>query len=148
MNSVQIPSALVVPLAKVCKSKNRHCLRLAAAAFALSLSACANPHYFPYERAPFAGLEQVKGTPAAQQALAEAREDFQLALHDQTPVHAHYVETLPASRTKVYAGNGYRLTIVHVDFIGSHRDGPEITLDSSITGGSPRTFDHITETDI
>lgn len=112
----------------------------------MTLSACANPHFFPYDRPLFSGMEHVKGTPEAQRALAEAKEDFTRALHDQEPLHARYVSTLPYSHSRVYVGNGYRLTIVHQDLINYQKDGPAITLDSTITGGAPYSFDEIKNT--
>jgi hypothetical protein len=112
------------------------------------LAGCADPHFFPRLRPLFAGLDESKVPTSSREALNEAKTDFRLAEHRQTPRYARYLETTPGTDTKVYAGTGYRIAMVHVDrSYGARLDGPRILLDRSLTGGDPYAYDEVDESD-
>ena len=75
--------------------------------------------------------------------LAQAKVDFQLARHGRTPQYAKYAHMNRSSHSKVYEGQGYRLTIVHQDSIYPHEEGPDILLYPRITGGEPYHYDEV-----
>ena len=97
----------------------------------------------PRERPLFAGLDETAMSAAARQALGQAKEDFQKARHDDAPVHARFDSVVPHSHSRVYLGDGYKLTLVHSDFGYGHADGPEIVIEPRITGGRPYHYDEI-----
>ena len=112
------------------------------------LSGCADPHFFPRLHPLFAGLDESKVPTSSREALNEAKADFRLAKHRQAPRYARYLETTPGTDTKVYAGTGYRIAMVHVDrSYGGRLDGPRILLDRSLTGGDPYSYDEVDESD-
>src|SRR4051812_13392062 len=90
------------------------------------LSSCANPHFFPRTRPLFAGLDEANVPPTAKNSLAKAKVDFQLAKHGKAPHYAKLAHTIPHTRSQVFEGSGYRLTMVHKDTQYPHRQGPEI----------------------
>jgi hypothetical protein len=118
------------------------------AAVVLSLwlqTGCANPHFFPQMRPLFAGLNEEHLSPGAQKSLAEAKADFMLAKHGKTPQYATLAESVPNTRSKVYVGKGYRLTVVREDSIYPHRSGPAIVVSPCITGGKVYRYDEVDE---
>jgi hypothetical protein len=123
-------------------------MMLAAVFCLLLLTGCADPHFFPRLRPLFAGLDESKVPTSSRQALNEAKTDFRLAEHHKPPHYARYLKTDPGTDTKVYAGTGYRIAMVHVDrSYGGRLDGPRILLDRSITGGEPYSYDEVDESD-
>ena len=112
----------------------------------LSLPGCAgrqNACFFPRVHPLFAGLDESKVCGCARPMLAKAKEDFQLARHGKEPCHAKYVSTIPYTRSRVYEGKGYRITMVNKDIVPAHYEGPQIVLDAGITGGKPFTYDEV-----
>ena len=91
----------------------------------------------------FAGLDEAKVPQSAKTALAQAKADFQLARHGKAPRYAHYVSGVPYTRSKVYEGNHYRLTLVDKELVRPQEHGPAIELDGKITGGAPFQYDEI-----
>ena len=100
-------------------------------------------NFFPRLHPLFAGLDETKVRASAKPLLAKAKEDFQLARHGKAPRHAKYTGTIPCTRSRVYEGKGYRITMVKKDLVLSHSEGPQIVLDASITGGKPFSYDEI-----
>jgi hypothetical protein len=107
------------------------------------LSSCANPHFFPRLHPLFPGLEEANLSPHAQNCLAQAKSDFLLLKHGEAPRHATLARTVPHSRSKVYEGPGYRLTMVREENSCAPRMGPEIMVASTITGGPAYHYDEI-----
>ena len=119
---------------------------LLSALFSLCmLVGCANPHFFPRTRPLFAGLDETHVPAGATTMLAQAKVDFQLARQGHAPQHAKYAQTIPFTRSKVYEGQGYRLTVVHEDIKYPHKKGPDIVLSSTITGGKPYHYGEVDE---
>jgi hypothetical protein len=119
---------------------------LAAAVLSVGIqTGCANPHFFPQMRPLFAGLNEEHLSPGAQRSLAEAKADFMLAKHGKTPQYAALAQSVPNSRSKIYVGKGYRLTVVREDNIHPHRSGPAIVVSPSITGGKAYRYDEVDE---
>ena len=116
---------------------------LAAVALSAGLVSCANEHFFPKTRPLFVGLDEARVPAAAKPSLAKAKEDFQRARHGQEPVHARYLETLPSSNSKVFQGDGYRVTLVSKNFVHCVQTGPDIVLESCLTGGRPCRYDEL-----
>lgn len=119
---------------------------LILAATLLCLPGCAgtqNPHFFPRMHPLFAGLDQTKVGGGAKAMLANAKADFELARHGQEPRHAKYVRTIPYTHSRVFEARGYRLTMVKKDLLPSHYEGPQIILNSNITGGKPFSYDEV-----
>ena len=108
-----------------------------------TLPSCANEHFFPRLRPLFAGLDESRVPATARTALAQAKVDFQLARHGQTPRYAHSAGTLPFTHSEVFQGNGYVVTLVKKDMVHIQLAGPEIVLDSSITQDKPYHYDEI-----
>lgn len=77
--------------------------------------------------------------------LAQAKVDFQLARTGKTPQYAKFSKTIRFTRSKVYEGQGYRLTVVSEDSQYPHKKGPDIVLSPSITGGKPYHYDEVDE---
>lgn len=109
------------------------------------LSSCANPHFFPRLRPLFPGLDEAQVPVSAQSALQHAKCDFQLAKHGKSPQYAKFVHTIPHTRSKVYEGQGYCLTMVHEDSRYPLRMGPEIIVLPSITGAGAYRYDEVDE---
>lgn len=109
----------------------------------LVLTACANEHFFPRLRPLFPGVDEAAVSPKARPALAKAKVDFQLARQASPPQYAHYVGKAPYSNSKIYEGDGYRLTLVNKDFVHYQEVGPDIVLDPSLTGGRSYHYNEI-----
>ena len=60
-------------------------------------------------------------------------------------MHAQFVTTIPYTRSRVFDGKGYRLTMVSNDKAPSHPHGPDIVINGSITGGKPYQYDEIND---
>lgn len=110
----------------------------------LATPGCASDHFFPKLRPLFAGLDESKVVMAAAKfALAEAKTDFRLAQHGKAPLYSRCVSGVPGTHSKIYQGNGYQLTVVNNDLVRPQAHGPEIVLDTFITGGKPFRFSDI-----
>lgn len=109
------------------------------------LSSCANPHFFPRLRPLFPGLAETGLSAPARNSLARAKADFLLLKQGQPPQHAKFVSTIPYTRSRVYSGQGYRLTMVRQDNIYPHKVGAEIVVSPSITGGKAYHYDEVDE---
>ena len=107
------------------------------------LVGCANPHFFPCTRCLFPGMDESSVPSRCRQALAEAKEDFQRVQHGQLPAHAKFVCGIACTHSKIFDGNGYRITLVDKDFPSQHAKGPDIVLHSSLTGGAAYHYDRI-----
>ncbi len=101
----------------------------------LTATGCANPHFFPRLRPLFVDFDETKVPSSAQNALLQAKSDFQRARHYETPRYAVYCGSSSSPRGRVYQGHGYRVTMVHDETPTGWFDGPEIVLEPSITGG-------------
>jgi hypothetical protein len=110
-----------------------------------ALSGCANDHFFPRTRPLFVGLDESHVPSGARAALARAKVDFQLARHNEPPRYAKPSGPTFDSNTRNYQGDGYRIAIVHKEEIHSRSDGPEIFIDSKLTGGKPYHYDEVDE---
>jgi len=116
---------------------------LTLAALLVLITGCANPHFFPRLRPLFPGFAEEGLSSSARSALAEAKIDFQLARQGNAPRYAKYVGEESTSRSKIYQGRGYRLTrVMRTD---PTAEGPDIVLQSSITGGKPWHYDEVDE---
>jgi hypothetical protein len=93
----------------------------------------------------FPGLTEAGMSAADRTALAQAKSDFQMVKHGKAPQHAQFVSTIPHTRSRVYQGQGYRLTFVREDNIYPHRTGPDIVVSPSITGGKAYHYDEVDE---
>jgi hypothetical protein len=109
------------------------------------LSSCSNPHFFPRLRPLFPGLEEANLSCDAQNSLSQAKTDFMLVKHGKTPQHATLISSIPHTRSRLYEGQGYRLTSVRKDNIYPHRTGPEIVISPKITGGKAYHYDEVDE---
>jgi hypothetical protein len=112
----------------------------------LTLAGCACPQYsnfFPRLRPLFPGFDETKVRPDAKPALDEAKVDFQLARQGKAPRYARYEGTRPHNESKIYQGQGYRITVVNNWAFHSHSEGVEIVMDASITGGKPFSYDEV-----
>ncbi len=101
---------------------------------------CASPHLFPRTKPLFAGLDESRIPRSRQPALAQAKTDFALARSGREPRFAQYSGTSSSSASKIYKGNGYRLTLVREWNGYPRRFGPAIEFDKSITGGAPFSY--------
>jgi len=115
------------------------------ASFLLSSTSCANPHFFPRLRPLFPGLAETDLSAPARNSLAQAKADFLLLKQGKPPQYARFVSTIPNTRSRVYEGQGYRLTRVREDNIYPHKFGPEIVVSPSITGGKAYHYDEVDE---
>lgn len=104
---------------------------------------CASPYFLPRTRPLFAGLDETSLPVEARRALEQAKIDFQLARHGRPPQYARYISTIPNTESKVYRGWGYTLTLINGGLRNSI--GPEIIIESSITGGDPFSYDEIAD---
>lgn len=121
---------------------NSRWLPLTASAIILTLtSGCSNPHFFPLTRPLFVGFDETKVPVSARTALAEAKTDFMLARKGEPPQFALFVREVPCSWSKEYHGRGYVLTLVNKGVMGAA--GPDIRLESAITGDRPFQYDEI-----
>ena len=121
--------------------------------FASSLIACAgailagcaggDSHFMPRTHALFAGFDEQRLGGAAKAMIQEAKADFQLAKHGDDPRYAKFASTVPGTRSRVFEGRGYELTLVNKDEIARHYVGPKIVLKSAITGGVPFAYDEV-----
>jgi hypothetical protein len=109
------------------------------------LPACANPHFFPRLRPLFAGLDEGQVPAGSRTALAHAKTDFMLVKHGKAPRYAQYVKSVPRTNTKVYEGEGYRISAINENTSYPLRKGPEIVVFSSITGGDTYRYDEVDE---
>lgn len=109
------------------------------------LASCADPHFMPRTRPLFIGLEETAVPDSARNSLNRAKADFQLARNGRAPLYARYVEVIPHSSSKVYEGDGYRLTLVREEFPHGYREGPAIVISSRITGGAAFHYDEVDE---
>ena len=107
------------------------------------LSGCASVHFFPQTKPLFLGLDETRVPVAARAALAQAKVDFQLARQGEPPRYAKYVKTISYSYSKVYQGNGYKVTEVNKNLVDVRMAGPEIVLEPSLTGDKPYHYDEI-----
>lgn len=123
----QLPTLVLVPLATLAL-----------------LSGCASVHFFPRTRPLFVGFDEQHLSDAGRAALERGKADFQRARGGNEPLYARYVRTLPDSRSKVYQGDGYELTLVD-DGTLWHKSGPQIVLDVTLTGGKPYRYDEVDE---
>ncbi|MDB6140914.1 MAG: hypothetical protein JWO94_3986 [Verrucomicrobiaceae bacterium] len=107
------------------------------------LSACASPHVLPRLKPLFGGLDESQVPVAARLLLAHAKQDFALARHGREPVNARPAGVIPHTHSRVFEGDGYRLTMVNNDLVNVLLVGPEIVLDGRITNGGPYRYDEI-----
>lgn len=115
---------------------------LLVAAFPV-LTCCAGEHFFPRVKPLFVGLNEGSVPAKSRTALAKAKVDFQLARHASAPQYAHYVGTTPYTNSKVYEGDGYRVTLVHKDMVAYQDVGPDIVIDASVTGGNSYKYNEV-----
>lgn len=108
-----------------------------------SVACCANPHFFPRLRPLFPGLDESRVPAASRVALAQAKEDFQLAREGRDPRHARRVNANEPAGSRVFHGKGYELTIVHRQMVTVIESGPAIVIDGSVTGGKPFRYDEV-----
>ncbi|HEY2574232.1 MAG TPA: hypothetical protein VGH65_09190, partial [Verrucomicrobiaceae bacterium] len=108
-----------------------------------AVAVCASDHFFPRLKPLFAGLDESKVSAGSRTALAQAKADFQLARHGKRPAYAHYTGTLPYSHSETFRGEGYILTMVNKNLVYGVSMGPEIVIDSRITGGKTYNYDEI-----
>jgi hypothetical protein len=118
---------------------------LALSLVSLLLASCSSPHFFPRTQPLFAGLDESRMSTKSQQTIAKAKVDFRLAQKGMTPQYAKYIHTIPHTRSKVYEGDGYRVTMVKEDNSFRLRTGPEIVVSSCITGGRAYRYDEVDE---
>jgi hypothetical protein len=109
----------------------------------LLLDGCANPHFFPRFKPLFPGFLEDSLSMSARKALAKAKTDFELARHCHEPRYAKYVGMESTSQSRIYQGDGYRLTMV--DRTDPTETGPSIVLGPCITGGKPWLYDEVDE---
>jgi hypothetical protein len=107
------------------------------------LTGAANPHLFPCLQPLFVGLDEAAVPARARSALCQAKADFEEARHNRDPRYATCVGCESDTDAKVYQGQGYRLKIVHEVTPHLRCTGPEIILDSSITGGRPYSYSEV-----
>lgn len=93
----------------------------------------------------FPGLDETQVPAPARGALQQAKTDFMLAKHGKTPQYAQYLHTIPHTRSKVYQGNGYCLTMVRIDHTYPLKSGPEIVIMPSLTGSGVYRYDEVDE---
>ncbi len=110
---------------------------------ALTLAACADPHFFPRARPLFVDFDDTKVPQSARNALLEAKCDFQRARDYERPRFAVYSGRSCHPRGKVYQGRGYRVNMVHEENSTGCLDGPEIVLEPSLTGGQPFRYSEV-----
>ncbi len=109
----------------------------------LPLVSCASEHWFPRAQPLFVGLNEASVPASARAALSRAKADFQRARHGETPLYAHFSGTATSSYSKVYEGDGYRITLVNKYMMVYSDIGADIVLDSSITGGQPLHYSEV-----
>ncbi len=110
---------------------------------ALLLASCDGGRSLPSLKPLVGGLDESQVPPSARQALTHAREDFQRVRGGLAPLYARPAGLIPGTRSRVYEGEGYRLTYVESDYSNVHLHGPEIVLGPSITHGQPYSYDEI-----
>jgi len=108
-----------------------------------ALTSCASEHFFPRVKPLFVGLNEAAVPAKSRTALAKAKVDFQLARHASAPQYAHYVGTAPYTNSKIYEGDGYRVTLVNKNVVAYQEIGPDIVLDPSVTGGSSYHYNEV-----
>jgi len=118
-----------------------------AALLALALSGCASHSVLPRTKALFAGLDETHLTPTAATRLAKAKRDFQCVRACGKPCHASDAGGVPHSQSRRFTGDGYEIILVKASSGFNHREGVEIVIDSSITGGKPFHYEEIDVTD-
>jgi hypothetical protein len=109
----------------------------------LTVTGFADPHFFPRLRPLFIDLNEAKVPAAAQNALAQAKSDFQRARHHEAPRYATYAGLSESPRGRVYRGHGYSVTVVHDETPFGWYEGPKIELDASLTGGAPYRYSEV-----
>lgn len=114
---------------------------------ALGLSSCASHSVMPRTKALFAGLDESRLSSIALGKLAKAKRDFECVRACGKPCHASDVGLVSHSQSRRFAGDGYEITLVNTWSGFIHRQGPEIVIDPSITGGKPFRYDEIDVTD-
>lgn len=120
---------------------------LLAALFALALASCASHAVLPRTKALFAGLDESHLPAAAVVKLAKAKRDFQCVRACGKPCHASDAGRVPHSQSRRFTGDGYEITLVNASSGFNHREGVEIVIASSITGGKPFHYEEIDVTD-
>ena len=108
---------------------------------------CASHSVLPRTKALFAGLDATRLSPAAAIKLAKAKKDFQCVRACGKPCHASDAGRVPHSQSRRFTGDGYEIILVKASSGFNHREGVEIIIDSSITGGKPFHYEEIDVTD-
>lgn len=116
---------------------------LLAAFFALALASCASHAVLPRTKALFAGLDESRLPAAAVAKLAKAKRDFACVRACGKPCHASDAGRVPNSQSRRFTGDGYEITLVNASSGFNHREGVEITISPSITGGKPFRYEEI-----
>ncbi len=120
---------------------------LLATLFTLTCSSCASHSVLPRTKALFAGLDESHLSAAAVSKLSRAKQDFQCVRACGKPCHASDAGRVPHSQSQRFSGDGYQITLVKASSGFNHREGVEIVIDSSITGGRPFHYEEIDVTD-
>jgi hypothetical protein len=120
---------------------------LLAALLALTCSGCASHSVLPRTKALFAGLDESHLSATAISKLAKAKKDFQCVRACDKPCHASDAGRVPHSQSRRFTGDGYEIILVKASSGFNHREGVEIVIDSSITGGKPFHYEEIDVTD-
>ncbi len=107
------------------------------------LASCAGDHWFPRAQPLFPGVNEASVSASARAALSRAKADFSRARRGESPLYAHFTGTAPSSNSRVYEGDGYRITLVNKYMMVYSDIGADIVLDSSITGGQPLHYSEV-----
>lgn len=123
------------------------CVSLLTCAFAVVGAGCSSHDLLPHTKPLFAGIDMSRVPAGSPNRLAKAKTDFQCARAGGVPCHARDAGRIPHSQSRRFEGDGYEITLVDSWSGFIHRKGPKITLDSSLTGGKPYSYEEIEVTD-
>jgi hypothetical protein len=112
----------------------------------LVLASCASEHALPQFKPLIGGLDESLVPASARVALIHAKEDFQCVRQGRAPLYARPAGIVPGTRSRVFEGDGYRLTAVDSDYSNVHLHGLEIVIDPSITHAQAYHYDEIQRT--
>lgn len=104
---------------------------------------CSNVSPGRQPRPIFPGLDESKVPTKTKESLAQAKTDFQMGKRGNPPEYAKFSSEDPFTRSKTYQGEGYTLTLVND--LRRHREGSEILIESTVTGGEPYRHEAIHE---
>lgn len=110
---------------------------------ALICTNCAPHAVLPRTKALFAGLDESRLPAAAVAKLAKAKRDFACVRACGKPCHASDAGRVPHSQSRRFTGDGYEITLVKASSGFNHREGVEIVISPSITGGKQFRYEEI-----